>query len=97
MGKNIYTIAETFVGAGGSHLGFKKAGFKTVYANDHDPSMAQAFRLNNPELPPGNFDERSIEEISANDILKIAKIKRRELDVLFGGIVCCGFSLAGHY
>ena len=31
MGKNIYTIAETFVGVGGSHLGFKKAGFKTVY------------------------------------------------------------------
>ena len=26
-----YTILETFVGAGGSHLGFMQENFKTVY------------------------------------------------------------------
>ena len=34
--KQQYTIAETFVGAGGSHLGFKNNGFKTVYVNEWD-------------------------------------------------------------
>ena len=29
-----FTIAETFVGCGGSHFGFKKSGFKTVFIND---------------------------------------------------------------
>ena len=29
-----FTIAETFVGCGGSHFGFKKAGFETTFVND---------------------------------------------------------------
>ena len=29
-----YTIFETFVGAGGSHLGFKNNGFKSIFVND---------------------------------------------------------------
>ena len=34
---------ETFVGAGGSYLGLKKAGFKTIYVN-FGPSKFNAFR-----------------------------------------------------
>ena len=30
MNNNTLTIVETFVGAGGAHLGFKKAGFKSI-------------------------------------------------------------------
>ena len=32
---------ETFVGAGGSYLGLKKAGFKTVYVNEIDKNFAK--------------------------------------------------------
>ena len=34
-----YTIFETFVGAGGSHLGFKNKGFIAKYVNDIDPNF----------------------------------------------------------
>ena len=32
---------ETFVGAGGSYLGLKKAGFKTIYVNEIDKNFAK--------------------------------------------------------
>ena len=29
-------FAETFVGCGGSHIGFKKVGFQDVFVNDNN-------------------------------------------------------------
>ena len=34
MAENNFTIIETFVGAGGSHLGFKNNNFETIFVND---------------------------------------------------------------
>lgn len=94
--KHFYTIAETFVGAGGSHVGFKQAGFKAVYVNDFDENFLQTLIINNPELNEGAFiDNRSILDVDAKSILNKTGLKKEELDVLFGGIVCKGFSLAG--
>jgi len=93
--KKKFTLVETFVGAGGSHLGFKLAGFKTVYANDSDSDMIKTFKKNNPRVSDKIIDERPIQKIKAKEILKKSNLKKGELDVLFGGIVCCGFSLAG--
>ena len=92
-----YTIAETFVGAGGSHIGFKQAGFKSVYVDDFDDNFLKTLVNNNPELlEDGVFvDNRSIIDVDPKSILAKANIKPKELDVLFGGIVCKGFSLAG--
>jgi DNA (cytosine-5)-methyltransferase 1 len=42
-----FTIAETFVGAGGAHLGFKNAGFKTTFVNDIDNDTIQTLIQNN--------------------------------------------------
>ena len=95
MKKNIFTIAETFVGAGGSHLGFKQEGFNVIYANDNDPDMIEALKLNNPELNEKYIHCGDIREAAPLKILENAKLKKGELDVLFGGIVCKGFSLAG--
>jgi len=33
---NKLTIVETFVGAGGAHLGFQQAGFKSLLVNDNE-------------------------------------------------------------
>ena len=41
--KKLKTI-ETFVGAGGSFCGFKKAGFDCVYANDIDENFLKSIR-----------------------------------------------------
>lgn len=91
-----YLIAETFVGAGGSHVGFKQAGFKAVYVNDFDENFLETLVKNNPELKEEAFiDSRSILEVDAESILKKTKLKKGDIDVLFGGIVCKGFSLAG--
>lgn len=94
--KKQYTIFETFVGAGGSHIGFRKNGFKSVYVNDDNKDCIDTLILNNPEIKDSAFiDCRSIMDIDTDNLLSNIKLKQGELDVMFGGIVCKGFSLAG--
>ena len=91
-----YTIFETFVGAGGSHIGFKKNNFKSVYVNDNNIDCINTLLLNNPEIKETAFvDHNSIIDINVDKLLKNIKLEKTELDVMFGGIVCKGFSLAG--
>ena len=92
-----YTIAETFVGAGGSHLGFKQAGFKSIYVDDFDQNFLKTLVNNNPELIADHtfVDGRNILDIDPESILAKTHTKPGDLDVLFVGIVCKGFSLAG--
>lgn len=91
-----YTIYETFVGAGGSHIGFKRNGFVSKYVNDFCHEAIQTLLNNNPEIEKTAIvDETSIVDINPEEIMRKTKMKKGELDVLFGGIVCKGFSLAG--
>lgn len=92
----MYTIYETFVGAGGSHLGFKNNGFISKYVNDFSNECLETLVYNNPEIANTAFvDNTSIVEVNPKIILEKTNMKPKELDVLFGGIVCKGFSLAG--
>lgn len=92
----MYTICETFVGAGGSHLGFQKKGFVTKYVNDFSHPAIQTLINNNPHLKRTAFiDETNIVDVNPFELLDKINLERGELDVLFGGIVCKGFSLAG--
>ncbi len=94
--KKQYTIFETFVGAGGSHIGFKQNNFKSVYVNDLNSDCIKTLLFNNPELKETAYiDEQSIIDVKAENLLKNIKMQKGELDVMFGGIVCKGFSLAG--
>ena len=43
---NELTIVETFVGAGGAHLGFKNAGYKSLLVNDIDKDTIDTLLLN---------------------------------------------------
>lgn len=96
MGKNRYTIFETFVGAGGSHIGFKKNGFISKYVNDFSKDAMDTLLYNNPEIKDtAIIDTTSIVDVDPKAIMSKSGLERRELDVLFGGIVCKGFSLAG--
>jgi len=85
------TIVETFVGAGGAHLGFHQAGFRTVFVNDIDPDTIQTLLTNNV-VTKETCLTCPIEEISEETIRTYCSAP---VDVLFGGIVCKGFSLAG--
>lgn len=86
-----HTIVETFVGCGGAHLGFKNNGFKSLLVNDIDKDMINTLLINNM-IDKDKCLTCPIEDIN-DDILK-EKINE-DVDVLFGGIVCKGFSLAG--
>lgn len=89
---NSLTIVETFVGAGGAHLGFQKAGFESLLVNDCDKDTIDTLLRNNV-IHDNAYLLCPIEEITETMIHE--KIGNRHVDVLFGGIVCKGFSLAG--
>ena len=87
---------ETFVGAGGSYLGLKKAGFKTVYVNEIDKNFAQTLVHNNKkDLENCLIDIKPIEEIDFKNVRKKLNLQKKEVDLIFGGPVCKGYSLAG--
>ncbi len=84
---------DLFSGAGGLSLGFEQAGFDIVSAVEIDPVHCAAHKYNFPHtvtIP------RSIEEVSGKHILEMSGVGQREVDCVFGGAPCQGFSLIGH-
>ena len=88
------TVAETFVGCGGSHFGFKKSGFRSVFVNDIWDDAIQTLKLNDKDLHESQIICDDIHKIDAN-YLENKGINSENLDVFIGGVVCKGFSLAG--
>lgn len=91
--RKLYTVGETFVGAGGTHVGFKQAGFKTLFVNDINEDCLKTLVFNNPELSNAKVYDCSILDLDGDKIK--SDLGNEFVDVLFGGIVCKGFSLAG--
>lgn len=87
-----FTIVETFVGCGGAHLGFQQNGFESLLVNDIDKDMISTL-LKNDCITENIAYTCPIDKLTNEIILN--QIKKRNVDVLFGGIVCKGFSLAG--
>jgi DNA (cytosine-5)-methyltransferase 1 len=59
------SIISLFSGAGGLDFGFKKAGFKTIWANEFDKQISPTFIANFKGV---DFDGRSIIDIPNSDI-----------------------------
>jgi DNA (cytosine-5)-methyltransferase 1 len=83
-------IVSLFSGAGGLDLGFEKAGFQTVWANEYDKTISPTYQKNFPHV---EFDGRSISNISDEEI-KLLKKKHEILGVI-GGPPCQSWSEAG--
>lgn len=81
--KNGFTHVSLFSGCGGLDLGFRAAGFKTVWANDIDPDACDTFRENLGEIVQGDIREIAFPDLGI------------ELDVLSAGFPCQPFSNAG--
>lgn len=77
-------VVSLFSGAGGLDLGFEKAGFRTVFANEYDKTIWATYRAN---FPHARLDTRSIVELPEGDI--------PEADGLIGGPPCQSWSEAG--
>ena len=83
-----YTAVSLFSGAGGLDVGFENAGFQTLFANEFDHDAAEAWRINRPKsahiMVEGDIYDHLHDLESFHDV-----------DVLFGGPPCQGFSVAG--
>ena len=77
-------IISLFSGAGGLDLGFEKAGFKTIWANEYDKEIWETFENN---FPTTTLDRRSISKIPSDEI--------PETLGLIGGPPCQSWSEAG--
>ncbi len=77
-------IVSFFAGAGGLDLGFQKAGFKVVWANEYDKEIWETYAKNHPHTI---LDKRSIVEIPSIDV--------PECDGIIGGPPCQSWSEAG--
>lgn len=77
-------IVSLFAGAGGLDLGFKKAGFNTIYANEYDKTIWQTFEHNFLNV---KLDKRDIRNIQSSEIPDCIGI--------VGGPPCQSWSEAG--
>ena len=82
--KRLRTL-DLFAGIGGIRLGFEKAGFDTVFANDFEKQCKSTY--------DANFDTC---KLVVEDITKIEPVDLPEFDFLLAGFPCQPFSVAGY-
>jgi DNA (cytosine-5)-methyltransferase 1 len=84
---------DLFAGAGGLSLGFEQAGFDVAAAVEIDPVHCAAHKFN---FPGTAVLCRSVVGLGASDIRVASGIGARQIDCVFGGPPCQGFSMIGH-
>ena len=83
---------DLFAGAGGLSLGFEQAGFSVLAAVEYDPIHAATHEFN---FPGCTTICRSVADIDATYIRAMSRIGEQDIDVVFGGAPCQGFSMIG--
>ena len=78
-----FKILSLFAGAGGLDLGFEKAGFEIVYANEYDKSIWETYEKNHTTP----LDHRDIRKIDSSEL--------PDCDGIIGGPPCQSWSEAG--
>ena len=79
-------IVSLFAGAGGLDLGFQKAGFDVIWANEYDKDIWKTYEKNHNQTV---LDKRSIVDIPVKEV--------PECDGIIGGPPCQSWSEAGSH
>lgn len=88
-----FTAISLYTGAGGLDLGFEAAGFDTRVAVEMDGPCVETLRANR-DWP---VIDRSIHDVSSDELLRTAGLGVGEADVVIGGPPCQPFSKAGYW
>ena len=83
---------DLFAGAGGMSLGFEQAGFDVAASVEYDPIHCAIHEFNFPDCAAIC---RSVADIDGAHIRSRSRIADRQVDVVFGGAPCQGFSMIG--
>ena len=77
-------VVSLFAGCGGLDLGFERAGFEVVWANEYDTTIHATYRLNHPNT-----------ELNTSDIRRLSAQDIPDCDGIIGGPPCQSWSLGG--
>jgi DNA (cytosine-5)-methyltransferase 1 len=89
--ETLYNVVSLFSGAMGLDLGLEKAGLHTAVCVEMDKLACQTIR-ENTTIP---VIERDISKVTTDEILKTAKLKKKDVFMVVGGPPCQAFSTAG--
>jgi len=85
------TAVDLFSGAGGASMGLVEAGFDLRLSVDVDPTYGLTHQAN----LPGEFLCADLRVVDSEKILRAIDLRPGELDLLFAGPPCQGFSIIG--
>lgn len=83
---------DLFAGAGGLSLGFEQAGFDIAASVEIDPIHCATHEYN---FPKTKTICASVVDLTGDEIRRLSGIDDAEVDVVFGGAPCQGFSMIG--
>lgn len=86
-------LISLYTGAGGLDYGFEAAGFHTSAAVEIDADCCETLRRNRH----WSVFEKSIFEVSTNDLLEAARVTSGDVDIVIGGPPCQPFSKSGYW
>ena len=92
MNRKRPSAIDLFAGVGGMTLGFEQAGFDILGSVEIDPIHCAVHEYNFPFWTTICSD---ISKINAKTIKSLSQIRNQDIDVVFGGPPCQGFSSMG--
>lgn len=95
MAKSKPTLIGLFAGVGGIELGFERAGFEPLLANEIDEYASRTY-IQNHSHPIYVGDIASLSKAKVAELLQLPQGSLPELQVLTGGFPCQPFSVAGY-